>query len=78
MDGAQCDQIVRFFKFSVKNLPTKVAQIFGQFLGCLEKHYIKVKTALVTLWATFGSIWATFNFNIWSHCWRAMTTSIKI
>ena len=56
MDGAQCDQIVRFFKFSVKNLPTKVPQIFGQFLGCLEKHYIKEKQ----LWLLFGQCLEVF------------------
>ena len=26
------------------------------------------KTCEITFWATFGKVWATFYFTIWSHC----------
>ena len=37
------------------------------FLGYIEKHNILVKTAVGIVWATFGRIWATFYFTLWSH-----------
>ena len=33
LDRSTCDQIGRFFKFTVTNFPTKVAQMFGGFWG---------------------------------------------
>ena len=43
-NNLKCDQIWRFFKFLVKNILTKVAQIFGYF----DKHYFLFQH-LVTL-----------------------------
>ena len=53
---------------------TNVAQILGDFLGYFEKHRLQVKTAVATFWITFGIIWATFYFIIWSH-WLSVTVS---
>ena len=50
--AAQCDQIGRFLKFSATIFLTKVAQILGYFLGCFEKYHFKIKTAVVSFWAT--------------------------
>ena len=66
--NAQCDQIRQFLKLLVTSFITKVAKNSVQFLGHFEKQYIKLKTAVVTLWAMLRSIGATFYFNIWSHC----------
>ena len=40
------------------------------FLGISEIHDSLVKDSTVTFWAIFGKTWATFYFNIWSHCNR--------
>ena len=37
--------------------------MYGDFLGSSKTSTFQVKTAV----ATFGKLWATFNFNIWSH-----------
>ena len=60
----QCDQIGRFLEFIAKKIVTKVAQMFGDFLGNSENHCFLCQTDR----ATFGKTWATFYFTIWSHC----------
>ena len=37
-------------------LPTKVAQIFDNYLGYFQKHKLLEKTAMATFWATFEKI----------------------
>ena len=50
----------------VTNLLTKIAQVFGDFCGYLEKlHYLN-KNCCVYFWPTSGKIWATFYLHIWS------------
>ena len=51
--GAQIGRFLKVLgnKFSFKSSPN-----FGQFWGQFFKHYIKVKMAMGTLWATFRSI----------------------
>ena len=57
-----------FLKFSATNFLTKVAQIFGNFLGCCEKHYFISKNYCGSFLGIVWKIWATFYSNIWSHC----------
>ena len=38
------------------------------FLGFLKTSNFNVKTTVATSLATIGKLWATFYFNIWSHC----------
>ena len=57
-----------FWKYSATKFLAKVAQIIGNILGYFEYPHSYVKTAVATFWATLGNIWATFYFNIWSHC----------
>ena len=47
-------------------LAYKRTQIFRILWGICEKLYFFRKPAVDTFWATFGSNWATFYFNIWS------------
>ena len=56
-----------FWNFLAINFVTKVAQMFGDFLGNCENHHILSQTGEVTFWATFRKTWATFNFKIWSY-----------
>ena len=37
----------------VTNIVTKVAQMFCKFLGYFEKHHCLVKTAVVSVWASY-------------------------
>ena len=65
--GNKCGQIGRFLKildynFSYKSSPQK----WGT-LGLIKTSLLK-KTAVVTFWSTFETIWATFYYFIWSHC----------
>ena len=43
--------------------------MFDDFLGSCENHWFLTKTGQATFWAAFGKTWATFYFNIWSHCY---------
>ena len=52
-----------FGNFLAINFITKLAQVIGDFLAV-----VKSQTGEATFWATFGITWATFCFNIWSHC----------
>ena len=42
--------------------------MFGDFRAISIKHPFLVQTAVGTFWVRFGKFWATFDFNIWSHC----------
>ena len=54
-----------FLKFWVKYFFSKVAPtMYCDFWAVLKNVLFQIKTAL----ATFGKIWATFNFWIWPHC----------
>ena len=66
----QCDQIGRFLEFLGNKFYYKVAQMLVDFLGICEKHCFFSQTGQATFWATFGKTWATFYFNIWSHCFQ--------
>ena len=46
---------------------TKVAEIFGNFLGYCEKHYFVSRNCCGYLLAIVWKMWATFYSNIWSH-----------
>ena len=59
-----------FLKLLVTNIPTKVAY--------LEKHYLLSKYGFGYFWATFGNIWVTFYFNIWSHCFTRSTPELEL
>ena len=59
-----------FWNFLATNFITKVAQMFGDFLGSCEIHCFLRQTGDATFWATFGKSWATFYFSIWSHWLR--------
>ena len=37
-------------------------------MGYSDKRHFKVKSAVTTIWVTFGKIWATFYYYVWSHC----------
>ena len=54
-------------KFRMKYFVSKVAQMYSDFWAILKNIPFQIKTALATFWLTFGKIWATFNFSIWSH-----------
>ena len=43
------------------------------FLGFLKTSNFNVKTTVATSLATIGKLWATFYFNIWSHCVRCQS-----
>ena len=64
----QCDQIGRFLTLFGKCLLQKDAQMYGDFCAILKNIPFQAKTDLSTFWPTFGKIWATFYFSIWSHC----------
>ena len=51
-----------FWKFLAKVLPTKVDQKHKWHFGLFWKRAIYVKTAVASILATFGNIWATFLF----------------
>ena len=70
----QCDQIGRFLEFIAKKIVTKVAQMFGDFLGNSENHCFLCQTDR----ATFGKTWATFYFTIWSHCSQPTSHSMPL
>ena len=57
-----------FCNFLVTIFITKVAQMFGDFMGSCENHRFLSQTGEATFWVTFAKTWATFYFNIWSHC----------
>ena len=49
-----------FCNFPVTNFLSKVARIFGDFLGYFENGTFCVKTAVAIFGASFGGNWATF------------------
>ena len=49
--------------------------MFGDFRAISIKHLFLVKTVVGTFWVTFGKFWATFDFIIWSHCFRTSLSS---
>ena len=52
-----------FLNFLVTNFITKVTQMMSDFFGrCFLRQ-----SGEVNFWAPFGTTWATFYFNIWSH-----------
>ena len=53
-NNLKCDQIWRFFKFLVKNILTKVAQIFGYF----DKHYF---------FKFFAKFWKHMGYFLFQH-----------
>ena len=60
-----------FWKLLATNFLTKVAQIFGNFLGYCEKHYSVSKNCCGSFLDIVWEIWTTFYSNIWSHwTWR--------
>ena len=74
---SQCDQIGLFFRLILAtNFLTHVAQLFGGTFDAILKDIIKNKTSVITLWATFGHIWANLYTNICSHwlwhSWRSV------
>ena len=69
----QCDQIGRFLQFLGNKFSYKVAQIFVDFLATYLVNHLffnKNKAVVVTFWTFFGTTWATYYFNIWSHWTR--------
>ena len=60
------------FGISWKHFFTKVPQMFGDFLG---SRFLS-RTCETTFGATFEKIWATFYFDIWSHCSRPIAFSL--
>ena len=57
-----------FYKFLGAIFLTKVAQLFCDLLGYLDKHQFLSKNFVAPYWAIIGQISATFYSNIWSHC----------
>ena len=51
--GVSGTRLGDFRKFLVTNFLTKVAQIFGDFLGFVERHHFKVNTAVALFWVNF-------------------------
>ena len=56
-----------FLNFLVTNFITKVAQMFGIFLGSCENHCFLSKTGEATFGATFGKTWASFISTLSGH-----------
>ena len=67
--GGQCDHIELFLEFLGNKFYYKADQMFDDFLDSCENNRFLSQTGDSTFWATFGKTWATFYFNIWSHCW---------
>ena len=42
--------------------------MMSDFLGRCENLCFISQTGEATFWAPFATTWATFYFNIWSHC----------
>jgi len=49
-----------FYSRCLANFISKVAQIFGFFLGLFKIQYFFKKTDLATFWTRFGYIWSPF------------------
>ena len=60
-----------FLKFMAAHVHTKVARIFGYFLGYFGKWYYLSKICCGYFWDNYWKNWATLNSNIWSHCFSA-------
>ena len=55
------------FKISLWHIFLK-RNLWWPHFGLEWKPHFKVKIAVATIGVTFWKIWATFYFNIWSHC----------
>ena len=66
-----------FLIIFVTNSFLKLHKIFSFFLGWIEIYYLFRKYAVATFSTTFGEIWATFNYIIWSH-WSLLNLSFSI
>ena len=64
-DG-KCDQIGRLLKVLSGNLFSNSSSN-SSLWGYYENLASYTKTVVATFGATFGKVWATFCFNIWSH-----------
>ena len=51
-----------FLNFLATDFITKVAQMFGGFLGSCEKHCFSIQTGYTTFWVTFGKKLGYFLF----------------
>ena len=56
----QCDQIGQFFKVLVNNFAWKSSPKTLESFWAVLKYITFSKTAVASIWATFGNIWATF------------------
>ena len=56
-----------FWKPSVANVLTKVAQIYKSLSGLFWKHQFSSNYCRGYFWGNFGKNLATFYFSIWSH-----------
>ena len=63
VDHKQCDQTGLFLKDLSNKLSYKRSRSFWQLFGL----FWKMKPLRLLFWSPFGEIWATFNYNIWSH-----------
>ena len=63
----QCDPIGRFLKIICVNVSVKISPKIWLRVRLFENITFQVTTAVATFWATFGKLWSTFDFNIWSH-----------
>ena len=64
----QCDQNGRFLKILCAKVSFKISSNVRWLFRLFESITFQAKTAVASFWATFGKVWATFIFNIWSHC----------
>ena len=64
----QCDQIGWFLKIPCVKVSFKIIPNVCWLLRLFGNIPFQVKTAVANFWATFGKLWATFNFNILSRC----------
>ena len=53
-DHLQCDQIGLFLKVLANIFCSKIAQIFGDFLGYIEKRQILIQNCFDYFW---GNLW---------------------
>ena len=67
-----------FWKLMPTNFLTKVAQIFGNFLGYCEKHYSVSKNCCGSFLDIVWEIWATFFSNIWSYSMKNFTVCERL
>ena len=61
-----CDQIKFFLKFFVTISNNRNPIVLLHF-GLFKNHFL---SKIFCRLATFGIIWATYSFSIWSHCFQ--------